>query len=106
MENSKLHDRFLKQETKSNYKMFLNEAIGKFKMLADITQDPIYRLIQEQLVDIGENVVNLQIYNEWDEINERYSLGGIAIKNFGESEYIYRYLLDLFNGAIKYSDLP
>lgn len=106
MEEKSKHSCFLNHATKLNYRLFLEEAKGKFRFLAEKTHNSIYLFIYEQLADIEENVIRLQVYTEWDEINKAYSLGAIAVNNFDENDEVYKCLTDIFYGAIKYSTLP
>lgn len=57
-----------------------------------------------QLVDIQKNVVDEGLYSDWEQINERYTLGAIAVKNYYEDEEMYQRLCDIFGEAIIYSE--
>jgi hypothetical protein len=82
-----------------NYISILNDTIRIFEKMINETPLPIYDNILQQLRDIKENVVEKQIIVDPDEIDERYSLGGIAAKNFDEDDELKERLFDIFGGA-------
>ena len=94
------------KKSKSEYRRFLNEVIGWMEDIMQRVDDDIYVLIYNQLLDIKENVVDWALFTEWDEINQRYTLGGLAVKNFEEDDEMRMVLVNVFCGAIHYSEYP
>lgn len=68
--------------SKAEYILLLNETIEMFRLQCNNEEDFLSQNILEQLLDIKENVIELGVLTEWDDINERYTLGGLAVKNF------------------------
>ena len=97
---------FLQKETKHNYSVFLNTVICLFGGLVQATDDYLYKIIYAQLIDIKNNVVKTDILTDYDAINERYNLGGLAIKNFEEDDPLRIILTNIFRGALYYPELP
>ena len=91
--------------SKADYQRLLNETIDIFQFRSNNEDDELSRIILEQLLDIKENVVDLEVLTEWDEINERYTLGGIAIREFPKDEEMQLRLRDIFWGAVHYAEL-
>ena len=91
--------------TKAEYRQFLDETIELFSIKNDNEDDELSCVILEQLLDIKENVVNRCVLTEWDEINERNTLGGLAIKNFDEDDELGQRIKDVFVGAIEYDEM-
>ena len=88
--------------SKSEYIRFLDETIEKFRLQSNNKGDELSQNILEQLLDIKENVVELEVLTEWDEINERYTLGGLSIRNFGENDELGLRIKDVFWGALEF----
>lgn len=97
--------RLLENATKAEYQQFLNETIEIFNLQSKNEDDELNRIILEQLLDIKENVVNLGVLTEWDEINERYNLGGLSIRNFAEGDELGLRIQDVFYGALSYEEM-
>ncbi len=91
--------------TKKYYRFILDETIGQIES-DPLSQTPFFQYILGQLYDIKENVVEKGIYSGWDEVNEHYTLGGFAVKNFEEGEEMRDRLCDIFGGACYYSEFP
>lgn len=91
--------------TKAEYQQFLYETIEIFRIQSKNEDDELSRTILDQLLDIKENVVDLGVLTEWDEINERYTLGGLAVKNFEENDELGQRLRDVFWGALEYNEM-
>ena len=91
--------------TKAEYQQLLNETIDIFRLQSKNENDELSRIILEQLLDIKENVVNLGVLTELDEINERYTLGGLAVNNFEEEDELGQRLRDVFWGALEYEEM-
>lgn len=91
--------------SKTEYIQFLNETIDIFRIRSENEEDELSRIILDQLLDIKENVVELGVLTEFDEINERYTLGGIAVKNFDEDDLLGQRLSDVFGGALEYEEM-
>lgn len=83
---------------KAEYQQFLNETIDMFRLQSKDEDDELSRIILEQLLDIKENVVDLGVLTEWDGINERYTLGGLAVNIFEEEYELGQILRDVFGG--------
>lgn len=93
--------------TKEEYSNLLHETILYLNTLKNSgIDDYLYDLIIAQLIDIKEKVVIKRELIDEDEINERYSIGGIAIKNFEEGSEMRERLCDIFSGAMDFAFLP
>lgn len=97
---------FMQKETKRNYSIFLNATIRMFGDIVQATDDYLYKTIYDQLIDIKKNVVETATLKDYDAINERYNLGGLAIKNFDDDDELRIILTTVFKGALYYSELP
>jgi hypothetical protein len=91
--------------TKVEYQQLLNETIDIFRIQSKNEDDELSRIILDQLLDIKDNVVELGVLTEWDEINERYTLGGLAVNNFEEKDELGQRLKDVFGGAMEYEKM-
>ena len=91
--------------TKLEYQQFLNETIEIFRLQSKDEDDELSRIILDQLLDLKENVVDLGVLTEWDEINERYTLGELAIKNFDVDDELGLRIQDVFYGALDYNEM-
>lgn len=66
----------------------------------------MYLSILNQLIAINRQIAN-SIRLTDDQINEKYSLGAIAVKNFDSEKELYgRKLEDAFGALFEYWDLP
>lgn len=92
--------------TKSEYRNNLYEVIDLFKDLQHKNPSPIFQSIINQLLDIKELVVDNQIITGAFEIDERYTLGAIAVRYFEEGSELRDKLSEIFYGAIHYSEYP
>lgn len=92
--------------TKSSYRTNLREVIMLFEDLQKKEPSPIFQSIINQLLDIKEMVVDNEIITDSFEIDERYTLGAIAVRYFDEGSDLRDKLSDLFYGAIHYSEYP
>lgn len=101
-----MYQRLSNNKTKAYYKQLLGETIALVSDLLQNESDILTQNIFDQLNDIQKNVVNEGLYSGWEEINERYTLGAIAVKNYEEEEEMYQRLCDIFGGAIVYHELP
>ena len=101
-----MYQRLFDNKTKYYYKQILNDTIGIVAGLLEKEHDMLIQNIYDQLADIKKNVVDEYMYSEWEQINERYTLGAIAVKNYEEDDEMYQRLCDIFAGAIMYSELP
>lgn len=91
--------------SKAEYIHFLNETIELFYPRCNNEEDILSQNILDQLLDIRENVIELGVLTEWDDINERYTLGGLAIKNFEEKDELGQRIQNVFWGALNYHNL-
>lgn len=97
---------FLDKNTKNSYELFLNEVICFIESIMPKVSDYLYKMIYDQLVDIRLNIVNSSTLRDYDEINERYNLGGLAIRNFDDDDDFRTILVNILRGALYYSQLP
>lgn len=97
--------RLSENATKAEYQQFLNETIEIFRIQSKNEDDELSRIILDQLLDIKDYVVDLGILTEWDEINERYTLGGLAVNNFEEEDELGQRIKDVFCGALEYEGM-
>lgn len=88
--------------SRHHYRIILEETIGILQNEMEKNPFPIYQNIYSQLLDIKEMVVEKKILTDPEEIDERYSLGGIASKNFEEGDELRDRLFDIFSGACDY----
>lgn len=91
--------------SKAEYILLLNETIEMFRLQCNNEEDFLGQNILEQLLDIKENVIELGVLTEWDDINERYTLGGLAIKNFEKNDELGQRIQNIFLGALNYHNL-
>lgn len=101
-----MYQRLSEKESQLNYRKILNDTISILEKLIVDSPLALYQDIYSQLLDIKENVVERHIYTTEEEIDERYTLGGIAIKNFAPDSEIQQRLCDIFGGASDYLELP
>jgi len=92
-------------ESKQEYKKLLEETIAIVEKHFEDNNDSLNKVLLEQLKDLKICVVELGVLTEWYDINERYSIGGIAVKNFDEDDEMYRRLTGIFDGALNYRNL-
>lgn len=97
---------FLDNENKHNYRFFLNETIRIIEESISNTQDELLKMILPQLHDIKINVVEQRTITDWDDIDERYTIGSLAIHNMDEKDTMRERILNIFYGAIEYNDFP
>ena len=92
-------------QTKEQYKELLNKTISYYETL-----DPNSYILQ-QLLDIKKYIVEQRIYqcmdidDIWDDVDQKYSFGGYAVKNLEEDSDESETLCALFDGAINYEIL-
>ena len=91
--------------TRAEYQQLLNETIDIFRLQSKDKDDELSHIILEQLLDIKENVVELGVLSEWDEINERYTLGALSIHNFSEDDELRQRIQDVFYGSLEYENM-
>lgn len=91
--------------TKIEYQHFLNETIDIFRIQSKNEDNELCHIILNQLLDIKKNVVCLGVLTEWDEINERYTLGGLAVSNYEEDDEFGERLKEVFCGALEYNEM-
>ena len=93
--------------SKESYINLLNDTISIVESKKLINNDEyLYEIILAQLIDIKELIVEKNELIDEDDINERYSLGSIAIKNFEEDDELRERLCDIFSGAFDFAFLP
>jgi hypothetical protein len=91
--------------TRSQYRILLNETISIFDELSKKTSLPLFKQILQELKDIKAFVVDIPIFDDWEKINDRFSIGAIATKNFEEGNELRDRLCDVFGGAIEYAEM-
>lgn len=101
-----MFEKYIKNKTKNNFQLLLNETIDIIENICKQSESPLYLNILHQLYDMKENVIEVELFTGWDDINERYSIGGLAVKNFSEGTDIRNRLCALFGGAMDYLDYP
>lgn len=101
-----MYKRLSLNQTKENYRNILNETIQLIEASPDIQQNLLYQGILYQLNDIKRNVVEEGNYLSWEDVDDHYTLGGIAMKNFTDGEEMQNRLIDIFGGACDYYDYP
>ena len=93
--------------TKEDYSNLLLDTISYVEQIVnDDSDNYLYEIILAQLIDIKEIIVEKQELIDEDDINERYTLGGIAVKNFEEGEEMRERLCTIFSVASDYAFLP
>ncbi len=101
-----MYQRLSEHKTKFYYKKILKDTIVIVADSLEQEPDVLIQNIHDQLVDIQKNIVDNGLYSDWELINERYTLGAIAVKNYDEDDEMYQRLCDIYGGAILYSELP
>lgn len=90
--------------SKCHYMNILNETMAIINE-SEEKENPLYVNILNQLADLKQQVVEKRIITEWDDINERYTLGLIAIQEFEDNDEMRDRLSDIFGGAVHYNEL-
>lgn len=101
-----MYKRLSENETKSNYRLILCETLALIEKQKEGMPISLCEDIYEQLLDIKESVIDRQIYTSEDDIDERYTLGGIAVKDFDDGDEMQERLCDIFGGASEYNLYP
>lgn len=96
---------FDNNETKENFKSLLNDTIDIVRGLLNTSKIELYEIVLSELEDIKEIIVTLEIPLDEDEINQRYSFGGLAIKNLRPETELYKRLTTLYYGTLCYLQL-
>ncbi len=91
--------------TRSQYRILLNETICVFDELNKKTSLPLFKQILQELKDIKAFVVDIPIFDDWEKINDRFSIGALATNNFEEGSELRDRLCDVFGGAIEYAEM-
>ena len=79
-----MYTRLHTKRTKKYYREIVNLAIEETKNLMEMSPKvAIYASIYNQLVDIKQNIIEENKVFSRFELYKRYSLGMIAVKNFG-----------------------
>ena len=81
----------------------VDEAINMVTPYLNGLDNDMYTLIEEQLEDIKINIIGLKLPFDKGEINQRYSLGSIAVKNFDSSDKLYKSLIEIFHLCLELS---
>jgi hypothetical protein len=103
-----MYQRLHLNRTKAKYRQIVEETLVQTK--ASLERFPLigmYKSIYNQIVDIKENIIDKNIRFSEDDMQQRYTLGAIAVKNFDlEHEEYGQRLSDIFGGADEYFDSP
>ncbi|WP_455663853.1 immunity protein Tsi6 family protein [Phocaeicola sp.] len=97
-----MYIRLYEKATKNYYRQILDETIAIINSNLEQPPLPVYQSVLNQLFDIKENVVKKALLVDPEEISERYSLGGIAVKNFDDNVELQNRLMDIFMGVCDY----
>jgi hypothetical protein len=103
-----MYQRLYLNRTKARYRQIVNETLAQTKNLLErFPEIGMYKSIYKQIEDIRENIIGKGVKFSADEIQDRYTLGAIAVKNFDleHEEYAQR-LSDIFGGADEYPASP
>ena len=87
--------------TKEYYRQILKSVIVETKMYCEKSPDiAIYLTIYEQLLDLQQNIITKR------EIEDKYTFGVIAARNFDDDDEYGQKLMDLNGGALDYNKMP
>lgn len=90
-------------ESQLEYRHLLVESIGIFQDLNKKSPNIRFNEIIAQMEDILRNVVDEQIITNWYDIDERYSLGAIAVNEFPDESELQDRLCAVFAGALEFN---
>lgn len=99
---TRLEDKY----TREYYSQVLAETTQMVKALAESDEHPIWKKILSELVDIRQNIVDNQYLTDWDDINEKYDIGRLALQIFDQEDELGQRLCDIFDGAVNYTEMP
>ena len=92
--------------TKTQYRTLVDETLSiSLKKQAE-NDTLIWQSIVNQIKDIKKEVIDNQRLKGWDDINDRYTLGMIAVHEFDDDDEMQTRLCDIFSGAIEYHSMP
>ena len=97
---------FSNRESKRNYRFFLDETINIVDGVVKRSDRQLFKIILSQLYDIKENVVKTGRLTDWTDIDDRYTIGSLAIKSFDDNDPMKDRIQTIFYGAIEYVNLP
>lgn len=97
---------FSNRESKRNYSFFLDETINMVGDIVKQSDSQLFKIILSQLYDIKENVVRTGKLTDWTDIDDRYTIGSLAVQNFDDNDPMKDRIKTIFYGAIEYADLP
>ncbi len=98
-----MYDNLKEINTREQYICIVGETI---EMLNNMRQySPAYEEMYYQLVDLKKNVIEKQTLVDPDDIDDRYSFGGMAIKSFEEGDEMRARLCDILWGALHFQEL-
>jgi len=96
-----MYTRLSKIMTKEYYRQILKSVIVETKMYCEKSPDiAIYLTIYEQLLDLQQNIITKR------EIEDKYTFGVIAARNFDDDDEYGQKLMDLNGGALDYNKMP
>lgn len=92
--------------SKKQYRALVNDALSIFLSKRAEYNTVLWNSIVNQIKDIKKEVVDNQNFKGWDDINDRYTLGMIAIHEFDDGDKMQTLLCDVFSGAMDYYYMP
>lgn len=90
-------------ESQLEYRQLLIESIELFQNMNDKSPSMVFRSIISQMKDILKYVVDEQIITNWFDIDERYSLGAIAVREFPDNSELQERLCKVYSGALEFN---
>lgn len=95
----------LSENPSKNYYIHVLEETMALIENSEEKDSPLYSNIFEQLKDIKKNVIEHRLIKDWDGINERYTIGAIAVQFFDDNDEMQNRLCDIFGGAVRFDEL-
>ena len=100
-----MYKKLEEEKTVQYYSELLNNTLSIAERRLTKSQSPLWISIVNQLRDIKEKVIVKQIFSDWEDVYERYTLGIIAIREIPENDEMQARLCDIFWGAVHYNEL-
>ena len=98
-----MYDNSIEIGTKKQYRFVVDETINMLNNLRNYS--PAYEEMYYQLLDLRKNVIEEQSLLDPDDIDDRYSFGGMAVKSFEEGDELRERLCDILWGALHFNEL-
>lgn len=90
---------------RTEYRCVLEDTIEYFAGSCAVIPHELCDIILQQLNDIRAHIDNDDFFGDADDINERYTLGVIAVQCMEEESEAQLRLFDVFWGILHYSEL-